>query len=191
MESFRGENLFTSIMKSSIFLGIAGLISLGMTACQTTEQDPYYNQDGTYGQGGDYATSGQTGANPYGRTTGTASSGSANGGASAYGSNPYGNNPYSGGGYSTGNGGYNAGSGAYSSGGSGANYNTGGGYNPPQAPAPTYGNSTGGGGSYTVQSGDNLYRIARRFGTTFQAIAGANNISNPDSIRPGQVLVIP
>ena len=86
-------------MKSSIFLGIAGLISLGMTACQTTEQDPYYNQDGGYGQGGDYATSGQPGANPYGSTSGTTSGGSANGGAGAYGSNPYGNNPYSGGGY--------------------------------------------------------------------------------------------
>ena len=151
-------------MKSSIYLGLAGLVSLGMTACQTTEQDPYYNQGGGYGQGGDYATSGQPGANPYSNT-----GGSVDGGASAYGSNPYGNNPYSGSGYSTGNGGYNA----------------------PQAPAPTYGNSTGRGGSYTVQSGDNLYQIARRFGTTFQAIAGANNISDPNSIRAGQVLVIP
>ena len=174
-------------MKSSIYLGLAGLVSLGMTACQTTEQDPYYNQGGGYGQGGDYATSGQPGANPYSNT-----GGSVDGGASAYGSNPYGNNPYSGSGYSTGNGGYNAGGGAYSGGGTGANYsNTGGGYNAPQAPAPTYGNSTGRGGSYTVQSGDNLYQIARRFGTTFQAIAGANNISDPNSIRAGQVLVIP
>ena len=173
-------------MKSSIFLGIAGLISLGMTACQTTEQDPYYNQDGGYGQG-DYATSGQQGTNAYGNASG----GSANGGASAYGSNPYGNNPYSGSGYSTGNNGYNAGGGAYSSGGQGANYNQGGGYNAPQAPAPTYGNSSGGGGSYTVQPGDTLYSIGNRYGTTWQAIAGANGINDPRQLRTGQVLVIP
>jgi LysM repeat protein len=44
---------------------------------------------------------------------------------------------------------------------------------------------------YTVQRGDNLFRIARRFGTTVWAIAVANNISNPSLIYRGQVLFIP
>lgn len=44
---------------------------------------------------------------------------------------------------------------------------------------------------YTVQPGDTLYRIAARYGTTVTAIATANNITNPNLIRVGQVLVIP
>lgn len=44
---------------------------------------------------------------------------------------------------------------------------------------------------YTVQAGDTLYRIAARYGTTVTAIATANNITNPNLIRVGQVLVIP
>ena len=43
---------------------------------------------------------------------------------------------------------------------------------------------------YTVQRGDNLYRIALRYGTTVWAIVVANNISNPSLIYPGQVLLI-
>ncbi|HEX7593022.1 MAG TPA: LysM domain-containing protein, partial [Anaerolineae bacterium] len=41
--------------------------------------------------------------------------------------------------------------------------------------------------SYTVQSGDTLYGIARKFGVT----VAANNIANPKLIKPGQVLTIP
>ena len=48
-----------------------------------------------------------------------------------------------------------------------------------------------GGGTYTVVRGDTLGRIAARFGTTFQAIAAANSISNPNLIYAGQVLRIP
>ena len=44
---------------------------------------------------------------------------------------------------------------------------------------------------YTVQAGDTLYRIAARYATTVTAIANANNIADPNVIRPGQVLVIP
>jgi len=44
---------------------------------------------------------------------------------------------------------------------------------------------------YTVQRGDTLYRIARRFGTTVSAIVAANNLRNPSLIYPGQVLLIP
>lgn len=47
------------------------------------------------------------------------------------------------------------------------------------------------GTSYTVQAGDTLYAIANRYGTTVQAIASANGISNPSLIRVGQVLRIP
>lgn len=45
--------------------------------------------------------------------------------------------------------------------------------------------------TYRVQWGDTLYRIAARFGTTMQAIAQANQISNPNLIYVGQELIIP
>ena len=44
---------------------------------------------------------------------------------------------------------------------------------------------------YIVQRGDTLASIARRYGTTIQAIAQANNIINPNLIYPDQRLVIP
>jgi len=44
---------------------------------------------------------------------------------------------------------------------------------------------------HTVQPGENLYRIALRYGTTVRAIAAANHISNPNLIYVGQRLVIP
>jgi LysM repeat protein len=47
------------------------------------------------------------------------------------------------------------------------------------------------GGYYTVQRGDNLYRIALRFGTTYWAVAVANNLPNPNNIYAGQRLLIP
>ncbi|MBI5713249.1 MAG: LysM peptidoglycan-binding domain-containing protein [Chloroflexi bacterium] len=46
------------------------------------------------------------------------------------------------------------------------------------------------GTSYTVQSGDNLSRIARKFGVTVEAIQKANNLSGT-VIFIGQVLIIP
>jgi LysM repeat protein len=45
--------------------------------------------------------------------------------------------------------------------------------------------------TYTVQSGDNLYRIALRFGLTYQELAAANGITNPDALPAGTVLKIP
>jgi LysM repeat protein len=45
--------------------------------------------------------------------------------------------------------------------------------------------------SYTVQPGDYLSAIARRFGVTTAALTAANNISNPSLIYVGQVLIIP
>ena len=44
--------------------------------------------------------------------------------------------------------------------------------------------------TYTVRWGDTLYRIARRFGTTVQAIMNANNLRST-VIYPGQRLVVP
>jgi len=44
---------------------------------------------------------------------------------------------------------------------------------------------------YIVQPGDTLTHIARRFGTTIDAIVEANDIANPDLIIIGQVLEIP
>ncbi len=47
------------------------------------------------------------------------------------------------------------------------------------------------GDSYIVQPGDSLSKIAARLGVSAQALAQANNITNPSSIRVGQKLVIP
>lgn len=44
---------------------------------------------------------------------------------------------------------------------------------------------------YTVRSGDTLTRIASEHGVSVSDLASANNLSNPDLIVPGQVLVIP
>jgi LysM repeat protein len=55
---------------------------------------------------------------------------------------------------------------------------------PPVTPPP-------GGTTYTVLPGDNLFRIALKFGKSMQAIAAANGIVNYNLIYPGQVLKIP
>jgi LysM repeat protein len=47
------------------------------------------------------------------------------------------------------------------------------------------------GGTYTVQVGDNLFRIALRYGLTTRQLAEANGITNPALIYVGQRLVIP
>jgi LysM repeat protein len=44
---------------------------------------------------------------------------------------------------------------------------------------------------YFVEWGDTLWDIARRYGTTVDAIAAVNNIPDPDCIYVGQRLVIP
>lgn len=49
----------------------------------------------------------------------------------------------------------------------------------------------GGGGGYTVRAGDTLSGIANRYGVSYQAIARANGIANPNLIHPGQTLIIP
>lgn len=44
---------------------------------------------------------------------------------------------------------------------------------------------------YTVQPGDTLSGIAKKYGTTYQVLAKLNGISNPDLIYGGQVLKLP
>ncbi len=45
--------------------------------------------------------------------------------------------------------------------------------------------------AYTVQQGETLAEIAQRFNITWPAIVQANSITNPNSILPGQMLIIP
>ena len=49
----------------------------------------------------------------------------------------------------------------------------------------------GGGTTHVVQPGENLYRIALRYGTTWPVLAAANGLVNPNLIYSGQVLIIP
>lgn len=60
---------------------------------------------------------------------------------------------------------------------------------PTNTPGPTA--TTGAAGTYTVQWGDWLAKIAQQFGVTSQAIIAANPGINPNLIYPGQVLNIP
>lgn len=57
----------------------------------------------------------------------------------------------------------------------------------PTRPAPGPGGET----TYTIESGDTLFNIARRFGVTVEAIVAANQISNPDRLRVGDTIIIP
>jgi LysM repeat protein len=44
---------------------------------------------------------------------------------------------------------------------------------------------------HTVQRGDTVYSIARRYGSSVEAITQANNLVNPSQIYAGQKLTIP
>ena len=61
---------------------------------------------------------------------------------------------------------------------------------PPEATA-TPASTTHPATTYEVQAGDTLFSIARRFGTTVDAIVAANSLADPSQIEVGQVLVIP
>ncbi len=60
---------------------------------------------------------------------------------------------------------------------------------PPPQPSPVA-PTPAPGAAYTVQTGDTLSAIARRFGTTIAAIAQTNNIANVNMIYVGQILQI-
>lgn len=57
------------------------------------------------------------------------------------------------------------------------------------APAATAGGS-GCGQFYTIRWGDNLYRIAIRFGTSVSALMNLNGITNPNRIIAGQTICV-
>ena len=59
---------------------------------------------------------------------------------------------------------------------------------PPQQPSPPVTNA---GGTHVVATGENLFRIAMRYGLTTAQLAAANGIVNPNSVYVGQVLRIP
>gem|GEM_PF-4727023 len=44
---------------------------------------------------------------------------------------------------------------------------------------------------YRVKSGDTLYEIAQRFGTTVQTLIDLNDIQEPNMIEVGQVIIVP
>ncbi len=46
-------------------------------------------------------------------------------------------------------------------------------------------------GAHVVERGDTLSKIARRYGTTIEALASANNMRPRTMIHPGQVLTVP
>jgi LysM repeat protein len=62
---------------------------------------------------------------------------------------------------------------------------------PPTAPAPAPTSPPTGQVTHVVQRGENLFRIALRYGTTVGAVASANGIANPALIYVGQKLTIP
>jgi hypothetical protein len=67
---------------------------------------------------------------------------------------------------------------------------------PAAAAAAASGGSSGGGRTYTVAAGDSLSKIAKNFyGNPNQYMkifeANKDKLSDPDKIKPGQVLVIP
>ena len=70
----------------------------------------------------------------------------------------------------------------------------------PAAPAPVHGKApakktpakpASKGGTYTVVSGDNLTKIANRFGTTVAVLVKLNGIKNANLINVGQVIKLP
>jgi LysM repeat protein len=72
---------------------------------------------------------------------------------------------------------------------------------PPAAPAPTAGASASApvpppdpalfGGTWTVEAGDTLWAIARRYGTTPEVLAAANGRSLDSPLKPGETLKVP
>ncbi len=62
---------------------------------------------------------------------------------------------------------------------------------PEPTAAPTQQTNASGEIIHTVQAGENLFRIALRYGFTYQELAAYNGIANPASISIGQQIRIP
>lgn len=58
------------------------------------------------------------------------------------------------------------------------------------SPAPAIPTISSGGSTYTVQKGDTLGKIAKKFGKTVASLKALNNIQNENVIYAGQVLRI-
>ncbi|MGB3024183.1 MAG: LysM peptidoglycan-binding domain-containing protein [Candidatus Saccharimonadales bacterium] len=62
---------------------------------------------------------------------------------------------------------------------------------PPSGSAGSTGDGTTVGGTYTIQSGDTLSAIAKRYGTTVDVLADLNGITDPNKIYAGKTLKLP
>ena len=62
-------------------------------------------------------------------------------------------------------------------------------YTPPAYTPPAYSGTATGGQTYTVQRGDNLYRISQNHGTSVQNLMSINGLAS-DVIHPGDVLTV-
>lgn len=60
-----------------------------------------------------------------------------------------------------------------------------------EAPTTTTPPAPAGTGTYVIEPGDTLSVIAERFGVSVDALSEANAITDVNSIRPGQELIIP
>lgn len=59
------------------------------------------------------------------------------------------------------------------------------------APATTAPSTTPSASAYTIQAGDTLWDLAKRHGTTVDALVALNSIANPSLIRIGQSILVP
>ncbi len=151
--------------------------ALALVSCHTTQPDPQQNPADAYGAANAYnqnpgANSGGYNYPAYGQQgqygqppAGSYNAGNPYGGANNYGAGGYSQPPYT----------------------QPADPGSGGAWSTP--PAGNYGSASG--RSHTVASGENLTKIARRYGVTTDALMRANNITDPNFIRAGQTLTIP
>ncbi len=59
------------------------------------------------------------------------------------------------------------------------------------APVPSFSAAASSNTCYTVQPGDNLFRISMRMGVSMYALMAANGLTNPNRVYAGQVLCMP
>lgn len=70
-------------------------------------------------------------------------------------------------------------------------YNRPGGFTNPGPPPSPPGPPLNGEKTYTVKPGDTLWNISRMFNVPLEELVAANNLTDPDRLFPGQVIVIP